>query len=384
MDDDRLRRELERRATRAAVPDFVSEVAPRLDSDRAQPARVAPWAPLAGLAAAALIVVAVVIAFPRSPSTPAASTPAPSVGAVQPSVLDCGQLPPYAYLSLPVSTVSVVDSTGLIDSCSTELRQGTWPKVDTQAFVAGVPGQDEVEVAWNLQHCGPESVSVRVGTQGDKYAITLVLDRLAAGGVACVDTITSKHVLLHVPSASVAGLSAAPVSVAILAPSDDLTSRPTQVECSPEAGAAADAPHSTLYDDTRLVTSCEAVEPGGGAFLTAANPNGDERVVDVSWSATPCEAAPTVHVGKLPNGYFVHGALPKAPCSQPAVAQALRLHLNAAIAASDVIVQFDRDGPTTSGQPPARVACTDAPEVTIVDVVGVIQSCAGRGQPGLA
>ena len=63
------------------------------------------------------------------------------------------------------------------------------------------------------------------------------------------------------------------------------------------------------------------------------------------------------------------------------LAQTLRIQLNADVAAGDVVVQFDRDGPTTSGLPPARVACTDASDVTIIDVLRVIQSCAAADSP---
>ena len=199
--------------------------------------------------------------------------------------------------------------------------------------------------------------------------------------MAFVDTIVPKHALLQAPPASVAALAGAPVSLVIMPSGFDFPPRQTRFDCSPQAGTAADALRPTLYDETGHVTSCKSIEPNGDALLAAANPGGDERVLDVIWSATPCEASPNVLVGTLPNGYFVHGALPKAPCSQPPVTQALRIHLNAAITADEVTLQFDRDGPTTSGQPPVRVACAEAADVTIVDILGVVESCAAaQGQ----
>ncbi len=65
MDDDLVRDELERRSKSAEFG--ADEMLPGVRRGigvRPRPARVARWAPLAGLAAAAVIVVALIIAFP--------------------------------------------------------------------------------------------------------------------------------------------------------------------------------------------------------------------------------------------------------------------------------------------------------------------------------
>jgi hypothetical protein len=383
MNDDQLHDELERRSNAAPfrAEELLPDVRRGIGGRSARSPRFARWAPLAGLAAAAVIVLAIIVALPRSQSVPPASTPSPSAAAVHHALIDCGELPSQSDGLHSTTPVSVLDSAALISSCSSEMRQGSWPNGDSQAFAAAVAGDDAVEVAWHTQQCAPENVSIRVDRHDGAYAITVVLDRLSAGGATCVNVIASKHALLHSASASLPDLAAAPVSVAVLAPDEDARTRAAQIECSPEPGAAADQ-HSTLYDETGLVSSCGAVDPTAADPLTAANPDANRRVLDVNWSATPCESGPTIYVGKLPNGYFVHGALPKAPCSEPAVAHTLRINLNTDVAANDVIVQVDRDGPTTSGKPPVMVRCGDASDVTIVDVLGVVESCAATQKPG--
>ena len=71
MNDDELRDALERRSAGAQfrAEELLPEVR-RAVGVRPQPARVARWAPLAGLAAAAVIVVALVIAFPGGAPSP--------------------------------------------------------------------------------------------------------------------------------------------------------------------------------------------------------------------------------------------------------------------------------------------------------------------------
>jgi hypothetical protein len=278
----------------------------------------------------------------------------------------------------------VVDSTGVVSSCAPDLRAGTYAGPSASAPAASAVAADVVDITWNEQQCGPQSDSIRGGREGSDYRITVVLDRLGAGGVACVDSFRSRHVQLHAQPSVVSLLAAAPVSLAILAPSEDLTTRPTQIECSPGPGDAADASlaaHITLYDDTHRATACQEIAPNGADQLTATNPGGDTRVLEVNWNATPCESGPVVTIGALSKGFFVHGALPTAPCNVPAVAHTLRIELNADTPANDVVVQFDRDGPTTSGQPPVRVECTDAAGVSIVDVLGVVASCSRGAAP---
>lgn len=75
MDDDQLRDALDRRSAGAQfrAEELLPEVRRGIGVSP-QPARVARWAPLAGLAAAAVIVVAIVIAFPGGAPSPASTS----------------------------------------------------------------------------------------------------------------------------------------------------------------------------------------------------------------------------------------------------------------------------------------------------------------------
>ncbi|HEY7023772.1 MAG TPA: hypothetical protein VH371_02290 [Candidatus Limnocylindrales bacterium] len=389
MNDDELRQQLERRSQAASfrAEELLPEVRRWTEGGFGKPARFARWAPLAGLAAAAVIVLLVIIAIPRSPVGPASSPSSSPPGdtstpaaIVQLATIDCGEIPAQPNGNIPAVPVTVADTTGVVGSCaSSETASEGVPSSVAGPSVAAVDGQDAVAVAWTMQQCGPENVSIRVDPDGDAEKLTIVVDRLAAGGYACIDTSVAMSVVLQVPSAAVADLAGTQIALDVLAPDQGAT-RPNQLDCSNDPDAPI-AFRIQLLDETGFVASCEPVAASEVNAPPVANPNGDLRVLDVNWMATPCEAGPTFYVGELSHGYFVHVGLPKAPCSQPPVAHRTRLHLKSDVAASDVLVQVDRDGPTTSGQAPKTVACVGASNVTIVDVLGVIQSCAASEDP---
>ena len=357
MDDDRLRRELERRATRAAVPDFVSEVAPRLDSDRAQPARVAPWAPLAGLAAAAVIVVALVIAWPRLGTGPAASaSPMPSGSGTH----DCGSVVNQQYDPSPVL---IVDGTGAVVSCAAEHLSGAWPAAGANVLVQPVDGApDQIDVAWQTQECSPERVLLDLKPNNDGYALRVVVDRTGPDGYECVSTLQTGHAIVTLSHP----VDAARVSSELILAPDATADLPKTVDCTAMAGSGARVP--TLVDHTGLVVGCSQVEAGSASTgnVDASNLTGFDSV-RYSWLDQTCAGPAAADFEAVDRGYKFAVAQPSPTCA-PGVPVAIVVDYQIPMPTELVTAEY--------AQPAPVLSCADTPYVTVVDEVGVVRSCA--------
>ena len=357
MDDDRLRRELERRAARAAVPDFVSAVAPRLDSERAQPARVASWAPLAGLAAAAVIVVVLVIAGPRLGKGPAASASPMPFGF---GTHDCGSVVNQVYDPSPVL---IVDGTGAVVSCAAEHLNGAWRATGANVLVQPVDGApDQIDVAWQTQECSPERVLLDLKPNNDGYALRVVVDRTGPDGYECVSTLQTGHAIVTLSHP----VDAARVSSELILAPDATADLPKTVDCVALAGSGARV--LTLVDHTGLVVGCSQVEAGSASTgnVDASNTT-DFDSVRYRWLDQSCAGHAAADFEAVDGGYKFAVAHPSPTCA-PGVPVAIVVDYQIPMPTELVTAEY--------AQPAPVLSCADTPYVTVVDEAGVVKSCA--------
>ena len=357
MDDDRLRRELQRRATRAAVPDFVSDVGPRLGSDRAQPARVAPWAPLAGLAAAAFLVVLLVIAWPRFGTGPASTASAIPSGS---GTHDCGSVTNQVYGSTPVYAL---DSTGSVLSCALGNSNVNLLQRDGTVTVQQVPSQpDQLAVDWVTQECRPERVLLDIKPNDAGYALRVVVDRTGPDGYECVSTLQNGHAILTLSHP----VEATSVSSELVLAPDVTADLPKTVDCAAMAGSSARVPK--LVDHTGLVVGCSEVEARSASTgnVDASNPT-DFDSVRYRWLDQTCSGPAAADFEAVDGGYRLAVAQPSPTCS-PGVPVAIAVDYQIPMPAQLVTADY--------AQPAPVLACADTPYVTVVDEVGLVRSCA--------
>ena len=363
MDDDRLRRELERRATRAAVPDFVYDVGPRLGSDRAQPARAAPWAPLAGLAGAAFLVVLLVIAWPRFGTGPASTASPIASGS---GTHACGSVINQVYGSTPVY---VVDSTGSVLSCAAEHRSVDLLQRDGTVTVQQVPSEpDQLDVDWVTPECRPERVLLDIKPNHAGYALHVVVDRTGPDGYECVSTLQTGHALVTLDQP----IDPARVSADLVLAPDSTADLPKTVDCAAMAGSSAREP--ALVDHTGLVVGCSQVEARSGSTgnIVASNPT-DFDSVRYSWLDQTCAGQAAADFEAVDGGYRFAVTQPSSTCP-PGVPVAIAVDYQIPMPAELVTAQY--------AQPAPVLSCADAPLVTIVDEVGVVSSCAASQSAG--
>jgi hypothetical protein len=159
MDDEQLRRELERRSQAASfrAEDLLPEVRRWTQGGVAKPARFARWAPLAGLAAAAVIAVVVIIALPRFVASPGVSmTPSPSAAnqaSPAPSVAETIELPSVTLNAEHVcsDTMLLNDLSGHVVSCA---DAGVLDYHQARQDVSVTPGSPTVlHITWGQSYC---------------------------------------------------------------------------------------------------------------------------------------------------------------------------------------------------------------------------------------
>jgi hypothetical protein len=292
MDDERLRRELDRRAHRAAVPDVWPSVSRRLD-ERSQPARAARWAPLAGLAGAALILLALVFALPRFDAGPNATTTPGPTHIAQKSASASSTVVQSPNLASPTSGATriacvppprppgatpwpgvlptVVDETGLVVGCaeSDYLIPYDGPGMPPDVRVANPFGQSGLLAVSLLGRPCIEWTTLTLRAVDDGFDL--------AAGVRCSDVTSSggtfqltlrqpmaaQSVNAHAVDDSLPPLPASPPASVAVSPRPTLTvSPPTQGHIATTATAIA-GPLSPRFHSSAVWTGQKLVIWGG-------------------------------------------------------------------------------------------------------------------------
>lgn len=284
MNDDQLRRELERRAKRAAVPDLQSGISSRLKDDRRQPARVARWAPLAGLAAAAVIVVALIIAWPRTMPVGPASESSPAAE----TVIHCTGMDHTA------SQATIADQTGLVQGCAT---------IPTDQLSGPITNPQGVTTILDLLLSGsPCAFDAPLTFSRDPNGFYL---RSAFTGGVCVSSESNLGIRLSLNSA----IDRSKVSVLL----DEAAATALPIASWSCGG------NITVSDHSGLVKSCAdaGVVDRHSQDPTVSNPNGDPSTVHIWWGRSQDILATSIDVYRSSDGsYFVSVVDQAAPDSQ--------------------------------------------------------------------
>lgn len=302
----------------------------------------------------------------------ATTQPTPSVA----SGVACG-LPESWSMAGSSSPPTVVDATGLVASCEVIEAEAS----NDHGLEVMKPEGDEtvLEVHWDGTPCDMGS-TFRLSQSGSGFDL-----QGSRPDVGCDEPLVHHAMQIHLRQPITADM----VTVELLAPGVPFAT-PTPIsanviECSDSPTDTRWPAHSTIHDETGLIESCETVDSSVTSdSVEVENPQGDLRVIRVSWLGGACDDPLEFKFARTTDGYsfgIVADDSSRGPCIAIAigVARAIQLRLSDDVNANEISTFWTTPPPLEPGARTLECPYLDQPErtteISIVDHDGVVAKC---------